>query len=91
MNSHNVRFCGEIRKNINTFLGKASYRGLCCILFETLERNLNPLKVMLGKVSDQEQLCWPQWLSWMRVRQVIRSLWVRPLPGPQHSFMEIDH
>ena len=27
----------------------------------------------------------------MRVRQVIRRLWVQPLPGRQHSFVEIDH
>ena len=29
--------------------------------------------------------------SWMRVRLVIRRLWVRPPPGRQHAFVEIDH
>ena len=33
----------------------------------------------------------PRWLSWMRVRLVIRRLRVRPPPGREHSFMEIDH
>ena len=31
----------------------------------------------------------PLWLSWMRVRLVIRRLWVWPLLGWQHSFVEI--
>ena len=33
----------------------------------------------------------PRWLSWMRVQLVIRRLRVRPSPGRQHSFGEIDH
>ena len=33
----------------------------------------------------------PRWLIWMRVQLVIRRLRVRPLPGWQHSFLEIDH
>ena len=33
----------------------------------------------------------PQWLSWMPVWLVIKRLWVRPLPGRQHSFVKIDH
>ena len=33
----------------------------------------------------------PWWLSWMRIRQVIRRLQVRPPPGWQYSFVEIDH
>ena len=33
----------------------------------------------------------PRWLSWMRVRLGIRRLRVRPPPGRQHSFAEIDH
>ena len=33
----------------------------------------------------------PRWLSWMRVRLVVRRLWVRPPPGRQYSFVEIDH
>ena len=32
-----------------------------------------------------------RWLSWMRVRLVIRRLLIRPPPGQQHSFVEIDH
>ena len=35
--------------------------------------------------------CWPLWLSWMRVRLMIRRLLVRPPPGQQQSFVEIDH
>ena len=31
----------------------------------------------------------PRWLSWMRVRLVIRRSRVRLTPGRQHSFMEI--
>ena len=27
----------------------------------------------------------------MRIRLMIKRLWVHPPPGPQHSFMEIDH
>ena len=38
-----------------------------------------------------EQCGWPRWLSWMRVRLVIRRLRVRPPPGRQHSFVKIDH
>ena len=33
----------------------------------------------------------PRWLSWMRVRLVIRRLRVQPPPGRQHSFVEIDN
>ena len=32
-----------------------------------------------------------QWLSWMDIQLVIRKLWVQPLLGWQHSFVEIDH
>ena len=35
--------------------------------------------------------CRPRFLSWMRVRLVIRRLRVRPLPGRQHSSVKIDH
>ena len=38
--------------------------------------------------SDDGRL---RWLSWMRVRLVIGRLRVRPPPGRQLSFMEIDH
>ena len=34
---------------------------------------------------------WPWWLSWMRVRMVIRRLRVQPSPGRQHSFVEVAH
>ena len=44
-----------------------------------------------SKSSKCNQLYWPRWLNWMRIRLVIRRLRVRPLPGLQHSFMEIDH
>ena len=33
----------------------------------------------------------PRWFSWMHVRLVIRRLRVRPPPGRQHYFVEIDH
>ena len=33
----------------------------------------------------------PWWLSWMRVRMVIRRLRVQPPPGQQHSFVEVAH
>ena len=33
----------------------------------------------------------PWWLSWMRVRLVIRRLRVQPLSGWHYSFVEIDH
>ena len=33
----------------------------------------------------------PRWLSWMRIRLLIKRLQVRPPPGWQHSFVEIDH
>ena len=33
----------------------------------------------------------PWWLSWMRVRLVIRRLHARTPPGRQHSFVKIDH
>ena len=32
---------------------------------------------------------WPRWLSWMRIKLVIRRMWVQPLPGQQHTFNEI--
>ena len=38
-----------------------------------------------------EFLSQPLWLSWMRMQLVIRPMQVRPLPGQQHSFVEIDH
>ena len=33
----------------------------------------------------------PRWLSWMRIRLVIRRFRVLPPLGQQHSIMEIDH
>ena len=43
--------------------------------------------------TTHDKYCRPRWVSWMRVRLVIRRLWVRPLRicGRQHSFVEIDH
>ena len=41
--------------------------------------------------SDQCSCSRPWWLSWMHIRLVIRSLRVQPLPGQQHSFVEIGH
>ena len=45
----------------------------------------------LGKFRGYTFSGQPSWLSWMHVQLVIRRLWLRPLPGQQHSFLETDH
>ena len=42
-------------------------------------------------IYKQRTFSRPQWFSWMRIRLVISRLRVRPPPGRQHSFVEIDH
>ena len=46
---------------------------------------------LLRPVCPHSSNSWPWWLSWMHSQLVIRSLLVRPLPGLQDSYMEINH
>ena len=51
--------------------------------------------LLFARVSSSVRGGWklwwpPRWLSWMCILPVIRRSWVRPQPGWQHSFMEID-
>ena len=71
---------------------------LGCIFVITVlgKRNLVALlffvKVQIVPVrSGTSDFCRPRWFSWMRVQLEIRKLRVRPAPGRQHSFVEIDH
>ena len=46
---------------------------------------------LLMVISWVHCMCRPWWLSWMRIRLVIRRLQIRPPWGWQHSCMQIDH
>ena len=48
-------------------------------------------KCLHSGLSNMVGCSQPWWLSWMRVQLVIRRFRVRPPPGWQHPFMEIDH
>ena len=50
-----------------------------------------PTKLGHSDLFSQKLTCQLQWFSWMGMRLVITKLWVQPLLGWQHSFMEIDH
>ena len=60
------------------------------LLIEVLLPSTHKLSTCI-MISDRNKICWPGWLSWMHVQLVIRRLRVRPPPGWQHSFVEIDH
>ena len=60
----------------------------CLCLFVCL---YSSVMVYINNILLKPRKSWPRWLSWMRVRLMIRRLLVRPLPGRQHSFMEIDY
>ena len=49
------------------------------------------LYVQLSLQPSHQLWCQSWWLSWMRIRLVIRRLHVQPPLGWQHSFIEINH
>ena len=64
------------------------------ILMFSLRHSMKIFMVYLLNASlNVNTTCWsqPRWLSWMRVRLVIRRLRVWSPPGQQHSFVKIDH
>ena len=65
-------------------------RGIQIIFFLFLYENMLWVFTLWGTSNEYPQhMCWPWWLSWMRIWQVIRRLRVRSWPGWQHSFLEI--
>ena len=98
MSTHNICFRGEIRKISDTLWlkKKTSYLKLCKYFFNIGIRSFLIILVLIFKqvvyymLMGLKLLGRPRWLSWMRVRLVIRTLRVRPPQGRQHSFVEID-
>ena len=73
-----------------------SYMYVCEILWFVETLHLShvqelPYKPELFRHLKFLTLCRPRWLSWMRIRLVIRRLRFRPPLGRQHFFVEIDH
>ena len=93
-------WCTESERNMSfitqneplTYIRKAKALSSLCIHAELSMLSLFAWNSVTSiKTGIQNSIRWPRWLSWMRVRLVIRRLRIRSLLGRQHSFVEIDH
>ena len=91
-----LKIAGWVANSVDpdeTPLSAASHLGLHCLLRPVCPNTYGKYGTLI--ISNSEgvkcSMCWPWWLCHMRVQLVIRRLRVRPPPGWQQSFVEIDH